>query len=284
MALSVVESSVRSRAGPPEQGADLLLVTPHHVALLAGFSFGATSGGTQPHGLPPARFAATVGLAGLRDLPPAATLREATDHLSAALTLALRHALNGSERLPVGFAFAAVSSVRREVWQVGPVGALWDDPGLEGAQGGLSAALTSLTAAGQARALIVEALLAQGAGRLTPSQLQASDPAQAVIAPLLVAHASLANSTGPSGYGLINGDLVPDEHLRVHRLPPGPREVSLATAGYPAVMNTLAATERRLQELLRADPLLITRFPYVRPYRPDHEGYADRAYARVRVW
>lgn len=284
MALSVVESSVRSRAGPPEQGADLLLVTPHHVALLAGFSFGATSGGTQPRGLPPARFAATVGLAGLRDLPPAATLREATDHLSAALTLALRHALSGGERLQVGFAFAAVSSARREVWQVGPVGALWDDPGLEGAQGGLSAALPSLTAAGQARALIVEALLAQGAGRLTPSQLQASDPAQPVIAPLLVAHATLANSTGPSGYGLINGDPVPDEHLRVHRLPPGPREVSLATAGYPAIMNTLAATERRLQDLLRTDPLLVTRFPYVRPYRPDHEGYADRAYARVRVW
>ncbi|MFC6802989.1 hypothetical protein ACFQDE_15775 [Deinococcus caeni] len=49
-------------------------------------------------------------------------------------------------------------------------------------------------------------------------------------------------------------------------------------------MNTLAATERRLQDLLRTDPLLVTRFPYVRPYRPDHEGYADRAYARVRVW
>ncbi|GAA5439647.1 hypothetical protein Dcae01_01150 [Deinococcus caeni] len=284
MALSVVESSVRSRAGPPEQGADLLLVTPHHVALIAGLSFGATSGGTQPRGLPPARFAATVGLAGLRDLPPEATLREATDHLNAALTLALRHALSGGERPQVGFALAAVSSARREVWQVGPVGALWDDPGLEGAQGGLSAALPSLTAAGQARALVIQALLAQGSGQFTQRQLQASDPAQAVIAPLLVAHASLANSTGPSGYGLINGDPVPDEHLRVHRLPPGPREVSLATAGYPAVMNTLAATERRLQDLLRTDPLLVTRFPYVRPYRPDHEGYADRAYARVRVW
>ncbi|GAA0505580.1 hypothetical protein [Deinococcus depolymerans] len=284
MALSVMESSVRSRAGPPEQGADLLLVTPYHVALVAGLSFGATSGGTQPRGLPPARFAATVGLAALRDLPPDATLRAATDHLSAALNLALRHALSGGERLQVGFAFAAVSSVRREVWQVGQVGALWDEPGLSGAQGGLPGSLPSLTAAAQARALVVQAMLARGAGRITHAQLQANDPAQAIIAPLLVAHASLANTTGPLGYGLINGESVPDIHLRVHRLPPGPREVSLATGGYPAVLGTLAASERRLQDLLRSDPLLVTHFPYVRPLRPGHEGYADRAYVRVQVW
>ncbi|MFT2718589.1 hypothetical protein ACMT4L_01180 [Deinococcus sp. A31D244] len=284
MALSVVESSVRSRVGPPEHGADLLLASAHHVALIAGFSFGTSAGGTQPRGMPPARFAATVGMAGLRDLPPEATLREATDHLSASLTSALRHAVMGGERLQVGFAFAAISNARREVWQVGPVAALWDDPGLEGTQGGFPGTLPSLSAAGQARALVIQALLAQGSGQFTQTQLQASDPAQAIIAPLLIAHASLANSTGPLGYGLINGEPVPDEHLRVHRLPPGPREISLATAGYPAIMNTLAATERRLQDLLRSDPLLITRFPYVRPHRPDQEGYADRAYARVRVW
>ncbi|MBZ9749634.1 hypothetical protein K7W42_02025 [Deinococcus sp. HMF7604] len=283
MPFQVMESSIRARSGQLEDSADLLVVTPHHIALVAGLSFGATTGGARPHDLPPARFAAVVGAAALRDLPPSADLRDAADRLTRALSTALGRTRHGEARLQVAFALAAVSAARREVWQLGAVGAHWD--GGTAGQGvyGLPNQLPSLAAAAQARAVFLHALLARGDAK-TAATLRHDDPAQVIIAPLLTAHAALANTTGPFGYGLVDGRPVPDEHLRVHVLPPGPREVCLATGGYPAVLGTLQATERHLEDVLAADPLLTTRFPYVRPQRPGQDGYADRAYVRVRVW
>ncbi|WP_221088409.1 hypothetical protein [Deinococcus aquaedulcis] len=284
MPLHVVESSVRARTGQPEDGADLLVITPHHVAVVAGLSFGATTGGARPHDQPPGRFAASAGAAALRDLPPTADLRDAADRFTRTLDQAVGRVSGGAGRLQVAYAVAAVSHARREVWQIGAVGAQWDGGTGPQASHGLPSLLPSLAAAAQARAVFLHALLARGDAHHTPAALRHDDPAQPILAPLLAAHAALANTTGPFGYGLVDGRAIPDEHLRVSVLPPGPREVCLASGGYPAVLPTLAAAERHLDDLLAADPLLITRFPYVRPHRPGQDGYADRAYVRVRVW
>jgi hypothetical protein len=307
MSLSVVESSVRSRIGDPAFSADVLLVTPNLVAVLSGMDL--SSGGQSvslPHGLTPARFAATIGAAGLRALPEHATLRGAVDALTAGLAAALARVQPGSLPLNVGFAFAAVSNARREVWRVGPMSVLHEDPS------GAAALPPSLAAVATGRALILHALLAGErerqanqhgqtrhgqtrhsqtnqpsgetvvAGELAHT-LRTHDPSLPLLAPLLAAHAALANDSGPLGYGLINGRPVPDSLLHLHTLGVGKHEVVFATAGYPQPGPTLAVTERYLTELLRADPLLIERHPYIRAHRPDHEGYADRAYVRVRV-
>lgn len=309
MSLSVVESSVRSRVGDPAFSADVLLVTPHIVAVLSGMDLGTGSPSlTLPHGLTPARFAATIGAAGLRALPEEATLRGAVDALTAGLAGALARV--GQARLPlnVGFAFAAVSNARREVWRVGPISVLQED------SSGATALPPSLAAVAAGRALILHALLAgerqrrlqhgepqnsepKAVGTALPGtappetrltgelahSLRTHDPSLPLLAPLLAAHAALANDSGPLGYGLINGRPVPDNLLHLHTLTPGTHEAVFATAGYPQPGPTLAVTERYLTELLRADPLLIERHPYIRAHRPDHEGYADRAYLRVRV-
>jgi len=304
MSLSVVESSVRSRVGDPAFSADVLLVTPHIVAVLSGMDLSTGSPSlTLPHGLTPARFAATIGAAGLRALPEEVTLRGAVDALSAGLAGALARVGQTRSPLNVGFAFAAVSNARREVWRVGPISVLQED------SSGAAALPPSLAAVAAGRALILHALLAgerqrrlQGgesrpgeqnaAGAVLPGtlltgelahSLRTHDPSLPLLAPLLAAHAALANDSGPLGYGLINGRPVPDNLLHIHTLAPGPHEAVFATAGYPQPGPTLAVTERYLTELLRADPLLIERYPYVRAHRPDHEGYADRAYLRVRV-
>lgn len=300
MSLSVVESSVRSRMGDPAFSADVLLVTPNLVAVLSGMDL--SSGGQSvslPHGLTPARFAATIGAAGLRALPEQATLRGAVDALTAGLAAALARVQPGSLPLNVGFAFAAVSNARREVWRVGPMSVLHEDPS------GAASLPPSLAAVATGRALILHALLAGErerqanqhsqtnqhnqpsgetvvAGELAHT-LRTHDPSLPLLAPLLAAHAALANDSGPLGYGLINGRPVPDSLLHLHTLGVGKHEVVFATAGYPQPGPTLAVTERYLTELLRADPLLIERHPYIRAHRPDHEGYADRAYVRVRV-
>ncbi|MDB5045284.1 MAG: hypothetical protein JWQ08_1334 [Deinococcus sp.] len=295
MALSVVESNVRSRIGDPAFSADVLVVTPHFIAILSGMDL--TLGGQSvslPHGLTPARFAATVGAAGLRALPENATLRSAVNALTTGLAGALARVHPSGMALNVGFAFAAVSNARREVWRVGPLGVLSQDPG------GLAALPPSLTAAAAGRALILHALLAterQRRGSADPQdegtdllqtaelthRLRTHDPSLPLLDPFLAAHAALANDSGPLGYGLINGQPVPDRLLNLHQLIPGKHEVVFATSGYPQPGPTLAITERSLTELLRADPLLIERYPYIRGHRPDHESFADRAYVRIRV-
>ncbi|WP_019009020.1 hypothetical protein [Deinococcus aquatilis] len=314
MSLSVVESSVRSRVGDPAFSADVLLVTPQIVAVLSGMDLSTGSQSlTLPHGLTPARFAATIGAAGLRALPEEVTLRGAVDALTAGLAGALARVGQTRSPLNVGFAFAAVSNARREVWRVGPISVLQE------ASSGAAALPPSLAAVAAGRAVILHALLAGERqrrlqyGELRPGELNVAgaalpgavlpsagspgtlltgelahslrthDPSLPLVAPLLAAHAALANDSGPLGYGLINGRPVPDNLLHIHTLTPGKHEAVFATAGYPQPGPTLAVTERYLTELLRADPLLIERHPYIRAHRPDHEGYADRAYLRVRV-
>lgn len=282
MALNVVEYSVRSRLGPPEFSADLVLVAPHLIAVISGVSF-AEPDATLPRGQTPARYAATVGLAGLRALDPLATLPEAVSALTGGLNDALQRVQPKGERLRVGYAFAAISNLRREVWQVGNVSALSAPPTSLG-EPGRPNILPSLLAAAQARSLILNALLARTGPAVQARDLLVNDPSRPMISTLLVAHAALANAAGPLGYAVIDGQAVPPGLLRVHPLPPGSCEVSLCTGGYPTLHHTLAASERHLQHVLEDDPLLISRFPYVRPVRPGHAGYADRAYVRARVW
>lgn len=278
MPLSIVESSVRPKSGDPERSADLLLLSPHLTGLLSGVAVQTHATPLDlPEGMGLARYAATVGVASLRALDPTLPIEQAAPLLGAELDRALRRV---GTPLSAGYALALVNGARREVWRVGPVHLLCAGLGRSEDLGWPP----SLLVAAQARALILHALLAHTSADYDPRRLQAADPSRALIAPLLTAHASLANAPRALGYGLINGAAVPPEYLEVHRLQPGAREVVLASLGYPSVRGTLGASEQALAEVLREDPLLIDRFPYVRPVRPGQDGYADRAYVRVRVW
>ena len=278
MSLTVVESSVRSRAGDPDSSADVLVVTPRLVGVVSGAA--PAPEGTPlelPEGMGLAQFAARSGAAALSHIDPEWSLPEVVGELGVQLRLALARvgAPEGA-----GYTFALVNGVRRELWRVGQVHVLRD-----GASHLQDTALPpSLMVAANARALLLHALLDKADADYDHSALQAADPSQVLISPLMAAHASLANSERGLGYGLINGTPVPTQYQHLHKLLPGAREVVLASRGYPYPRDTLAASEYVLTELLRDDPLLIERFPYVRTVRPGHESFADRAYVRVRVW
>lgn len=279
MPLSVVESRVRSRGGAAETSSDVVLVTPNLVALLSGV--GTSSGSALlPAGVTPARHAAMVGAAAFRALDPQMPLHEALPQLSAELARALARVAKDGYPLRAGYAFAAVNSVRREVWRVGAVQVMRD--GLaSGEETGLPPALGMVAAA---RTLILQALLTRSSDDFNKAVLMANDPSQPLIAPLLAAYAGLANSQGSLGYGLVNGSEVPACYLKVGRLLPGAREIVLASQGYPQPCATLAASEKALTKLLQDDPLLIERYPFIRSARQGQDGYADRAYVRVRMY
>lgn len=277
MPISVVESSVRSRQGDPETSSDVVLITPKLVALVSGVARNLDPK-TIHNGVPPARYVATNGAASLRTIDPERPLSESI----AFLTRDIQHALEraGFQKAHAGYAFAAVNSARREIWRVGAMHVLRDSQDAY-VNSGMP---ESLTLVAQARTLILHALTSHKSGKYTAEQVLASDPSKPLLAPLLAAHDTLANSDGPLGYALINGQAIQSNHLFTSHLLPGNREVVLASMGYPHPRGTLASSEKILKELMDEDPLLIHRYPFIRSTRPGHESYADRAYLRVRVW
>ena len=62
------------------------------------------------------------------------------------------------------------------------------------------------------------------------------------------------NRTGPFGYPVLNGQGIEPALIKVYPVKPGD-EVVLASDGYPVLKETLADSEKALQEILAEDPL-----------------------------
>jgi hypothetical protein len=90
-----------------------------------------------------------------------------------------------------------------------------------------------------------------------------------------------ANRVHELGYGVVNGTAVPAAYLHVHDVRDA-RVLTLVSDGYPEILATREASDRRLAELLRADPLCIgaLRGPKA---APSAEAYDDRTWLRLRL-
>lgn len=109
------------------------------------------------------------------------------------------------------------------------------------------------------------------------------DPTWELLLPLLSRQDLFANQEEPHplGYGIINGTPVPDRYVITAAVPPG-SEVVLATDGYFSPNGTLAEAEAGIAEVLKTDPLLITRHLGFRP-APPGGSFDDRAWLRLRA-
>lgn len=61
------------------------------------------------------------------------------------------------------------------------------------------------------------------------------------------------------------------------------REIVLATDGYPFLKPTLKESEEALEELLREDPILVTRYQATKGVMQGNLSFDDRAYLRVKI-
>ena len=84
-------------------------------------------------------------------------------------------------------------------------------------------------------------------------------------------------------YAVIDGARIPEEHVRVLTLDFQPKEIVLASDGYPFLHDTLEASEDALARQLAEDPLNIGAFQATKGCMSGNNSFDDRAYIRFKV-
>ncbi len=274
---TVEEQECISKTGRDENCEDAFYLGPHFVAVIDG----ATSKTERRwDGKTGGRVAAELVKAAFDQLSPAATARQAVDAFTLAIKdLYERHgALHEVQAEPVQRAvacFVAISLLRREVWLVGDCQCRLDNELLLNEK-----EIDHITS--QARSLFLASEIAHGKSR---EELRQHDTGRAFILPLLERQMTFQNNpaAGQYWYPVIDGFAVPDEGIRVHKLPEEIETIVLASDGYPYVKESLEESEQALQELLRDDPLLFRNYKSTKGLKEGNLSFDDRTYVRLKV-
>lgn len=117
------------------------------------------------------------------------------------------------------------------------------------------------------------------------SELRREDPGRQAIADLLSREAGFMNVDGPGEYfyAAWNGSAIPRHLLTRVDVPPGTRELVLASDGYPVLAPTLEESEAALRRELAADPLRIGPYGGTKALAPDADSYDDRTFVHVEL-
>lgn len=135
------------------------------------------------------------------------------------------------------------------------------------------------------RRLIHESLAAAG----TPWSPDSGtpDPGRKALMPVLNVEGIFINSTGPWGFGRLNGTVVPEQFIGKAKLPDSAQEVVLATDGYPELAIdgelSLKKAEERLAVLLAEDPLCIGRLASTKGLQAGNLSFDDRAWLKLEL-
>lgn len=267
MSHNVIESLVVGKQSA-ERCEDVLHVSEHYIAIIDG----ATSLADHGERKRPGRIIAELLDAALHEMAPDLQARDFFSTLSHRITQALAPIWRAQDERPTA-SMLVYSVSRAEVWVLGD-GWVGIDGHLQQFSIPYADAYTFL------RCAYLHTLIASG----TPvASLLERDAAQALIAPFIRNQAKMQNRLPPPyGYGIMDGAPACAEYVRV--LPVGAgREVILASDGYPAIKDSLAATESYLHELLRKDPLMIHEHPQVKGMQPGQVSFDDRSYVRFTV-
>ena len=84
-------------------------------------------------------------------------------------------------------------------------------------------------------------------------------------------------------YAVIDGSRIPEEHVRILTLDFQPKEIVLASDGYPFLRPTLEESEAALTKQLADDPLNIGTFQATKGCMKGNYSFDDRAYIRFKA-
>ena len=82
------------------------------------------------------------------------------------------------------------------------------------------------------------------------------------------------------GYAVIDGTPIPQRHVKILTLDFQPKEIVLASDGYPFLRSTLQESEDALARQLASDPLNIGSFQATKGCMKGNSSFDDRAYIR----
>jgi glycerophosphoryl diester phosphodiesterase len=132
-----------------------------------------------------------------------------------------------------------------------------------------------------ARSLFNHTLISTG--QETVDSLMHNDKGRAFIMPLLQSQSNLQNQVCEYGYGVVDGDDIPQEHIKRVRLDQDVVKVTLTSDGYPKVCQSLSESEDYLLKILINDPLMITDYKSTKGLAAGHESFDDRAYISFNI-
>jgi len=161
------------------------------------------------------------------------------------------------------------SRVRREIWMIGDCQCLANGDFYENPKP-YEQQLAEL------RAKRVRELLDKG---MTQEQQLETDPArEVVIAPLLETMQN-QNKT----FAVIDGFRIAEEFVPIYTLDFQPWELVFASDGYPFLCDTLEASEEKLLQQRKNDPLNIGDFKATKAFLKGNNSFDDRSYIRFTV-
>lgn len=258
--------------------------TPSEDAVVVTSAFAAVIDGATPKtsfrypgGETPGHLAARLLSEAIAALPAEATAFTATLILSNALT-------QPEDRHPSDRPIASCiiySATRRELWMLGDCQCLMIHT--DGSTDyHTNPKLIDRLLAEWRRAIINSSL---SRGLTTPEQIMADDPGRRIIQPFITRQVYYQNRSDGHrlAYCMLDGQLVPQNLIRVIHVPADVQQLVLASDGYPVLKATLAESEAILSQLLLADPLCIGPLLGTKGLRPGNQSFDDRSYLRIRI-
>lgn len=271
--MKIIEKFICGKKDDPALCEDIIVITADFCAVIDGAT---TKRAPQVAGKAAGRFAAETVAAGIADFPPDITGKAAIDRLSDILrekgSAALAQSAGAAEK--PSCCLAIYSKARREIWRLGDIGIL-----INGRPDMAPKAIDDI--ASTARAAMIQALLLEGE---TIETLQAHDKARDFILPLLEKQHLFANldEAGFFGYGVLNGDRVPEHYVDIISVPAG-AEIVIASDGYPVLQPSLAESEDLLRQVIAEDPLLCRQHLSTKGRQAGQVSFDDRSYLRFAV-
>lgn len=270
--IEVIESLVQGKINS-EQNEDGIVVTDDFVLVVDGVT-GQTD--YRYHGHKPGRIARDLIIEFVPTLDPEVTREDFVQRLNDSLNRLYDKMELGEDdyqRRPQA-ALAIYSRYHHQVWIIADCAALIDGVVYQNH-------LKSDTVISEYRSLVLTVLLDQDP-QASPELID--ETAREVMQPWLKEVKRFANRADtPFGYGVVNGDPIPEELIMTVDLEDGDQEIVLASDGYSKLFPSLEETEAYLHQTLAEDPLGIHKHPLTRAHNPDHHSFDDRSYIRFRV-
>lgn len=270
--IEVVESLVQGKINS-EQNEDGIVVTDDFVLVVDGVT-GQTDYKYQGH--KPGRIARDLILGLVPTLDPQVTLEAFIERLNYSLnSLYDKMGLEGDDylRRPQA-ALVIYSKHHHQIWIVADCAALVDGVVYQNH-------LKTDQVLANFRGLILAVLRDQDP-QASPESLE--DRAREYFKPWLIEAKRFANRDDtPYGYGVVNGDPIPDALIKTVQLEKESQEIVLASDGYSKLFPSLEETEAYLHKTLDEDPFGVLEHPLTGARNPDYHSFDDRAYIRFRV-
>ncbi len=132
-----------------------------------------------------------------------------------------------------------------------------------------------------ARAFYLETELLLGK---TVEELRENDTGREFIFPLLQRERLFQNNPASPEYGswVLDG-FLDSARVSIASLPDHTDFIVMASDGYPELLPTLAASEKRLAEILARDPLLFREYKATKGLQKGQVSFDDRSYLRLRL-